>query len=149
MHKQENSIFDLWPWPWGPWCLPSSFCSREYMGWKKLFEKFQEGCLLQDHLWYFSGIKEAFLSFLLAWPIQISFCSWGHMVWKKMLFDAFQHDYLVDGHLSYLNGIIKAILGPHLPWRLPSILCSKENMDWRCCLKNSKMAVKCIAIFDI
>ena len=30
------------------------------MGWKKLFEKFQEGCLMHDHLWYLSGMKEAF-----------------------------------------------------------------------------------------
>ena len=36
------------------------------MGWKKLFEKFQEGCLLLDHLCYLSGIKEVFLSLFLA-----------------------------------------------------------------------------------
>ena len=44
------------------WCLPSSFCSREYMSWKKLFEKFQKGCLVHDHHLYLSGMKEAFLS---------------------------------------------------------------------------------------
>ena len=44
------------------WCLPSSFCSRENIFWKKLFENFQEGCLLHDHLWYLSGMKEAFQS---------------------------------------------------------------------------------------
>ena len=37
------------------------FCSREFMSLKKLFEKFQEGCLVHDQLWYLSGIKEAFL----------------------------------------------------------------------------------------
>ena len=39
------------------------------MGWKELFEKCQEGCLVyvvHDHLWYLSGIKEAFLSLFLA-----------------------------------------------------------------------------------
>ena len=35
------------------------------MGWKKL-EKFQEGCLLHDHLLYLSEMKEAFMS--LFWP---------------------------------------------------------------------------------
>ena len=34
------------------------------MGWKELFEKFQEGCLVHDHLGYLRGIKEAFLSLL-------------------------------------------------------------------------------------
>ena len=54
------------------WCLPSSFYSRENMCWKKFFEKFQEGCLLHDHLWYLSGIKEAFQSlfFYLIHPIK-------------------------------------------------------------------------------
>ena len=36
------------------------------MGLKKLFEKFQEGCLEKDKLWYLSGMTEAFLS--LFWP---------------------------------------------------------------------------------
>ena len=40
------------------------------MGWKKLFEKFQEGCLVHDHLLYLSGMKEAFPSLFLAWPIK-------------------------------------------------------------------------------
>ena len=42
------------------------------MCWKKLFEKFQEGCLLHDHLWYLSGMKEAFQSlfFYLTYPIK-------------------------------------------------------------------------------
>ena len=35
------------------------------MSWKKL-EKFQEGCLLHDHLLYLSEMKEAFMS--LFWP---------------------------------------------------------------------------------
>ena len=36
------------------------------MSWKKLFEKFQEGCLVHDHRLYLSGMKEAFLSHF--WP---------------------------------------------------------------------------------
>ena len=48
------------------WCLPLSFCSRECVGWKKLFEKFQEDCLVHDHLLYLSGMKEAFISLFLA-----------------------------------------------------------------------------------
>ena len=36
------------------------------MGWKKLFEKIQEGCLVHDHLLYLSGMKDAFLSLCLA-----------------------------------------------------------------------------------
>ena len=46
------------------WCLPLGFC-REYMGWNKLFEKFQEGCLVHNILWYLSEVK-AFLSLCLA-----------------------------------------------------------------------------------
>ena len=38
------------------------------MCWKKFFEKFQEGCLLHDHLWYLSGMKEAFQSVFLPDP---------------------------------------------------------------------------------
>ena len=42
------------------------------MCWKKFFEKFQEGCLLHDHLWYLSGMKEAFQSvfFYLTHPMK-------------------------------------------------------------------------------
>ena len=35
------------------------------MCWKNLFENFQKSCLLHDHLWYLSGMKEAFQSLLL------------------------------------------------------------------------------------
>ena len=41
------------------------------MCWKKFFEKFQEGCLLNDHLWYLSGMKEEFQSlFYLTYPMK-------------------------------------------------------------------------------
>ena len=48
-----------------PCCLVSAQENiRTY--WKKLFEKFQEGCLVHDHLLYLSEMKEAFMS--LFWP---------------------------------------------------------------------------------
>ena len=41
------------------------------MSWKKLFEKFQEGCLVHDYRLYLSGMNEAFLShFGLTHPIK-------------------------------------------------------------------------------
>ena len=41
------------------------------MFWKKFFEKIQEGCLLHDHLWYLSGMKEEFQSlFYLTYPMK-------------------------------------------------------------------------------
>ena len=72
-------IFGFWMkwfyliWVCVAWCLPSGFC-REYMGWKKLFENFQESCLVHDHLLDLSGMKEAFMSLVLTWSIQSSFC---------------------------------------------------------------------------
>ena len=36
------------------------------MGWKKLFEKFQEGCLVHDHLLYLSEMKKHLRVFF--WP---------------------------------------------------------------------------------
>ena len=36
------------------------------MGWKKLFEKFQEGCLVHDNPLYLSKMKEAYMSIVLA-----------------------------------------------------------------------------------
>ena len=47
-------------------------------------EEFQDGCLVHDHLLYLSGMKESFLSLFLALRIQSGFCSWGHMVRRKM-----------------------------------------------------------------
>ena len=40
------------------------------MGWKKLFEKFQEGCLAHDHLWYLSGMSISKDLFGLTYPIK-------------------------------------------------------------------------------
>ena len=115
------------------WCIPISFSSREYMGWKKLFEKFQEGCLVHDHLLYVSEMKEAFMSIVLAWSIQSSFCSWGHMVWRRMLFDKYQDCCLVLGHPDFLF---------NLSLHVCLVSAQEDIWFWRSnCLKNSKMAV--------
>ena len=79
------------------WCLPSSFCSRKYVDWKKLFEKFHEGCLVHANRLYLRGMKEAFLVPFLVWRIQSIFFSWGPMVWRKMLFEEYQDCCLVLG----------------------------------------------------
>ena len=50
--------------------------------------------------------EKAFTSLFLASSIQSSFCSWGHMVWRRMLFDKYQDCCLVLGHpdiLFYLS----------------------------------------------
>ena len=43
------------------------------MGWKKMFEKFQEGCLVHDHLLYLSEMKEAFMSLYFGLKHPITF----------------------------------------------------------------------------
>ena len=87
------------------WSIPSSLCSREYMGLKKLFEGFQNGCLVFGHLWYLNGISLTILCLHDAWRLQLRFCLWGHMIWE-MLFEEYQHGCLVFGHLWYLHGMI-------------------------------------------
>ena len=57
------------------------FCSREFMGLKKLFQKLQEGYLVHDQLWYLSGIKEAFLC--LFWPNPINQASAHEDIWFR------------------------------------------------------------------
>ena len=128
------------------WCITISFCSREYMGWKKLFEKFQEGCLVHDNLLYLSGMKnskwvwsgnttitncrqprgiprEAFMSLFAAWSIQSSFISLGHIVWRRMLFEKYQDCCLVLGHPDILF-----ILSLHLLKRTDGF---EEEIAWR------------------
>ena len=108
-------------------CITIGFCSREYMGWKKLFEKFQEGCLVHDHLLYLSEIKEAFMRLFLAWSIQSSFYLWGHMVWRRMLFDKYQDCSLVLG-----NPDILFILSLHVAWfLLKRTYGFEEEIAWR------------------
>ena len=45
---------------------PNKFLLKRNMGWKKSLEKFQECCLVHDHILYLSGMKEAFLGLSLA-----------------------------------------------------------------------------------
>ena len=47
-----------------PCCMmpPIKFTLKKYVGWKKLFENFQEGCLVHDHLMYLSRRIEGFMS---------------------------------------------------------------------------------------
>ena len=50
-----------------PCCImhPNKFLLKRIYGWE-VFEKFQEGCLVHDHLLYLSEMKEAFISLFLA-----------------------------------------------------------------------------------
>ena len=119
------------------WCFPSGFCSREYKGWKKLFEKFQEGCLVHDHLWYLSGMKEAFgltnpIKFLLIRTYSLE----EEVVWRILR-------WLLSGWPSLMsewndlsnNGSPFCLEDSHQ-------FSAQEKIGvWRCCLKNSKMAV--------
>ena len=57
--------------------------------------------------------EKAFTSLFLASSIQSSFCSWGHMVWRRMLFDKYQDCCLVLGHPDILF-----ILSLHVVWFL-------------------------------
>ena len=44
---------------------PYKFLRKTIYGWKMLFEKFKEGCLVHDHLLNLSRMKEAILSLVL------------------------------------------------------------------------------------
>ena len=100
-------------------------------------EEIQDGCLVQDHLLYLSGMKEPFLSLLLALRIQSGFCSRGHMVWRKTLFEKFQDGCIVHGHLWCVNGVILAISEspycekPPINFLIKKIYGSEEDVGWR------------------
>ena len=94
-----------------PCCIPISFCSREYMGWKKLFEKFQECRLVHDHLLYLSEMKEAFMSlFGLKHPIKFLLMrKYGleeDNVWQisRLLFSSWPSWYLIYSEPPWLPG---------------------------------------------
>ena len=108
------------------WCLPSSFCSREYVSWKKLFKKFQEGCLVHANRLYLRGMKEAFLSPVLVWRTQLIFFSWGHMVWRKMLFEEYQDCCLVLGQPDIWIKWVYLFGASMLPG-----FCSREHMVFK------------------
>ena len=100
-----------------PWCRKPSIklLLKRIYGLKDV-EEFQDGCLAHDHLLYLSGMKESFRNLLLALRIQSGFCSWGHIVWRKMLFEEYQDCCLVLVHLWYLNKMILFILSLHGAW---------------------------------
>ena len=54
---------------------PYEFLRNTIYGWKTLFEKFKEGCLVHEHLLNLSRMKEAIMSLFFAWRIQSSFSS--------------------------------------------------------------------------
>ena len=54
---------------------PYKFLRKIIYGWKKLFAKFKEGCLVHDNLLNLSRMKKAILSLFFAWHIRSSFCS--------------------------------------------------------------------------
>ena len=109
------------------WRLSSSFCSREHMFWKMMFEEFQDGCskivwsgnttitncrqprgILLDPFWHLNGMISDFLCNLSAYCLLSSLCSRGYMVWKMMMFEEIQDGCLMLGNLSYANGMILA-----------------------------------------
>ena len=65
-----------------------------------------------------------------------------------MLVEEFQDVCLVHGHLYCVNWVLLAILSLSLAGSLQSSCFSKEYMVWKRCLKNNKIAVKFLAIFD-
>ena len=143
MAVQWMSIFDIWmeclKQFWVSillWRLPSIFCSRENMGLKMLFEEFQDGCLVHDHIWYLNGRISAILCNLYACCLPSSFCSRGYMV-CKMLVEEFQDGCLVLGNLSYANGMILAVsespccMKPSIKFLLKRIYGLEEDIGWR------------------
>ena len=94
------AVYDLIYYKSSRCMMPPIKCTlkKKYVGWKKLFENFQESCLVHDHLvMYLSRRNEGIQSLFFTWPIQTSFCSWRHMVWRNMLFEEYQDCCLVLG----------------------------------------------------
>ena len=92
----------------------------------------------RSYLMYLRRRKEAFLSFVFTWPIQINFCSWRHMVWRKMLLEEYQNCCLVLGHPDiWINELIYS----EPPYRRIS---AQEDVWFgrRNCLKISMMAIQ-------
>ena len=80
------------------------------MVWKKmLVEEFQDGCLVDGHLWCLNEWFKQFWVSILPWRLPSIFCSKENMG-LKLLFEEFQEGCLVHGLFWYLNGKILAIL---------------------------------------
>ena len=73
------------------------------MGWKMLFEEYQDVCLVLISEW------NAFIHSESPCCIPISFCSREYMGWK-MLFEKFQEGCLLHGHLLYISEMKEAFI---------------------------------------
>ena len=132
-------------------CFPSSSCSRGYMVWKKMiFEEFQDGCLVLGNLWYANGMILATSESPCCMKPSIKFLlkriygleedvSWRIPRW---LFSATQSLICKGDDLSYFWVSI-------LPEAFFQVSAQEDIWFERCWLKNSKMAVQCMVIFDM
>ena len=151
------AVFDVWmEWVWlflnlhDALSLPSSFCTRGYMVWKMMmFEWILDGCLVLGNLWYANAVILAISESPCTGKPSSSFCYRENIVWK-MLVEEFQDGCIVHCHLWCVNGIIYANSELYM---LPEVFHSaftQENIWFeRSWLKNSKMAVKGMAIFSV
>ena len=114
------------------WCLPSSLRSKKYVGWKKLFENFQESCLVHDNLIrYLSRRKEGFQSIFLPDPSKqvsahedIRFGGICCLKKSKLLFSSRPS--------WYLNRISLFIQSLHIAWfLLKKTYGFEEKIVWR------------------
>ena len=80
------------------------------------FEDFQDGCLVQGHLWYLNGRTSAILSFK------------GHQD-LKTLFEEFLEGWSLHDHRWYQRLMILAF--GWFGWCLPSSFCSRGHMVWK------------------
>ena len=91
-------------------CLPSSFCSRGCIVWKKMmFEEFQDGCLVLGNLSYANGMILATSESPCCRKLSIKFLLKRIYGLELMMFEEFNDSCLVQGNLSYANGMILAI----------------------------------------
>ena len=125
------------------WSLPSSFCSRGYMVWKKILVKeFQNGCLVLGNLWYANGMIKAISEFPCCRKPSIKF------LLKKI--DGLKEDvgwriqrWLFSGWPSLISEW-NDLSNSGSPFCLEDsyqFSAQEKIWVWRCCLKKSKMAV--------
>ena len=104
-------------------CLPSSFCSKGYMVWKKMmFKEFQDGCLVLGNLGYANG--------MILRSLPSSLCSRRYMVWK-VLVEEFQDGYLMLDSPWHLTGMNSAFCVPYLPAASRQVSCLRGYMVWK------------------
>ena len=79
MHLQENTVFDLWPWPWGQchlrFCLLSTSCDQcTCKFWSCYIQRFRRRCIYKKihYLTFDPRSHEMLCSTLyIMWPIQL------------------------------------------------------------------------------